>query len=180
MRTALVNRSMSWLRINVLFISTVVSLCSSVVVGQLSGSPAKLSSDSTREKIAKDELQSPSDTALDRQDTTGIKKDTLSVRKDTLDIITGEASFNTIPGFRVQLTSTQDLLEAIDARSKADTLLNNYDVYIIYDSPYYKVRAGDFRTRYEASQAANYIASHGFPDAWSVPDNVLKNPLKKN
>ena len=100
-------------------------------------------------------------------------------RKDTLDIITSEEGSNTVPGFRVQLMSTQNLSEAMDARARADSLLSDYDVYIIYDAPYYKIRAGDFRARYDASQAAGYIASHGFPDAWSVPDNVFRNPQKK-
>ncbi len=170
---------MSWSGTAILLISAAASLLSSVALGQLPGSPMKSNSDSTREQIANDSLRIPSDTVLNHRDTTAIKEDTLSMRKDTLDIITNEANFNTIPGFRVQLTSTPILDDAIDARNEADTLLTSYSVYIIYDSPYYKVRAGDFRTKYEASQAANYIASHGFPDAWSVPDNVFRNPPKK-
>ena len=106
--------------------------------------------------------------------------DTSVVRKDTLDIITSEETSNTIPGFRVQLMSTQSLSEAMGVRARANSLLSDYNIYIIYDSPYYKIRAGDFRSRYDASQAADYIASHGFPDAWSVPDNVFRDLQKKS
>jgi len=121
-------------------------------------------------------------------DTITVKADTLygqpdsntAREKDTLDIITSTESLNTIPGFRVQINSTQDISEALDERSKAENLLSDYNVYIIYDSPYYKVRAGDFRARYDAAQVANFISSHGFPGAWVVPDNVFKEPVKKS
>lgn len=129
--------------------------------------------------VVKDSLSIRNDTLLSRQDTSAIRKDSMSVRKDTLDIITSEAGYNTVPGFRVQLMSTQDLIEAINAKAEADTLLSGYNTYIIYDSPYYKVRTGDFRARYEANQAANFIVDHGFPNAWSVPDNVFKNPPRR-
>jgi hypothetical protein len=128
-----------------------------------------------------DTLGNSTDTiAVIKEPVLSLPKDTLAPRKDTLDIITSEASFNTMPGFRVQLMSTQDLLEAINTRATADSLLSNYDVYIIYDSPYYKIRVGDFRAMYDANQATDYIAAHGFPDAWLVPDNVFRNPKRKN
>lgn len=114
------------------------------------------------------------------QDTTGGKKDTLAAKKDTLQILSSTASYNTIPGYRVQILTTQDLSEAIGVKAKADSLLPNYNVYIVYDSPYYKVRVGNFRARYEAAQAVSFIAAHGFPNAWSVPDNVFRNPVHRS
>lgn len=113
-------------------------------------------------------------------DTSALSLDTLAAAIDTMNIITSEAGINTIPGFRVQLLSTQNILRAITAKTKADSLLKNYNVYIVYDSPYYKVRVGDFRARYEANRAVNYISDHGFPDAWSVPDNIYRRPAKKS
>jgi hypothetical protein len=123
---------------------------------------------------AKDTLSVKPDSSIIQLDTSA------TVKRDTLNIITTEEAFNTISGFRVQLMSTQNISEAMAERAKADSMLTAYNVYIIYDAPYYKVRAGDFRTRYEASQAAGYIASHGFPDAWLVPDNVFRNPQRKS
>ncbi len=112
-------------------------------------------------------------------DTTGTRKDTIAAKKDTLEILTSNASYNTIPGFRVQILTTQNLSEAIGVKAKADSLLPGYNIYIVYDSPYYKVRVGDFRARYEANQAVPFISSHGFPSAWLVPDNVFRNPARK-
>ncbi|MCL5268313.1 MAG: SPOR domain-containing protein [Bacteroidetes bacterium] len=128
--------------------------------------------------VVRDTLLIKSDTLV--LDTFAIRPDTLVVRRDTLDIISSEAGLNTLPGFRVQLLSTQNLLEAITAKAKADSLLKDFNVYIVYDSPYYKVRVGDFHARYEANRAVSYIAGHGFPDAWPVPDNIFRNPPKKN
>ncbi len=129
--------------------------------------------------ITRDSSADKNDTLGVAQDTTGNGEDTLSAKKDTLEILTSNASYDTVPGFRVQLMSTQNLSEAIGAKANADSLLSGYNVYIVYDSPYYKVRVGDFRARYEANQAVAYITGHGFPNAWAVPDNVFRNPPKK-
>jgi len=120
------------------------------------------------------------DTAGVRNDTaTSIRKDTAAAHKDSLGIITSEANLNTVPGFRVQILATQDLQEALDTKEEAESELDNLNVYLVYDPPYYKVRIGDYRIRYEANQAATYVGAHGFPNAWTVPDNVFKNPQPK-
>ncbi len=130
-------------------------------------------------KIVSDSTTVRNDSLTGSQDTAREKKDTVAAKKDTLEIITSSGSYNTVPGFRIQLLTTQNLSEAIGMKAKADSLLANYNIYIVYDSPYYKVRVGDFRARYEANQAIGYIADHGFPNAWSVPDNVFRNPQRK-
>lgn len=129
---------------------------------------------------AQDTTRNASDTLTVTPDTTMHKKDTIAVKKDTLEILTSSASYNTVPGFRVQVLTTQTLGKAIQVKAEADSLLPNYNVYIVYDSPYYKVRIGDFRARYEANQAVPYIAGHGFPNAWLVPDNVFRNPARRS
>lgn len=138
---------------------------------------AKIKQDSVLTKT--DSSLTPVDTLLGKADTSHGTQN-IAAKKDTLDIIVTSESLDTTPGFRVQLGSTQNLSEAMMERTKAETLLVDYNVYIIYDSPNYKVRAGDFRARYDASQAANFISGHGFPSAWVVPDNVFKNPQRKN
>ena len=127
-----------------------------------------------------DTVLAASDTLHMRSDTSIAAKDTATAKRDTLDIIVSTENANTMPGFRVQIGSTQDIAEAMGERSQAEAALTGYNVYIIYDSPYYKVRAGDFRSRYDAAQAANSISDHGFPGAWVVPDNVFKNPQRKS
>ncbi len=128
--------------------------------------------------VARDTLMA--DSLRLRADSSAVRNDTVAAKKDTLEILTSNPGYNTIPGYRVQLMSTQNLSEAIGAKAEADSLLQGYNIYIVYDSPYYKVRVGDFRARYEANQAVAAITDRGFPNAWAVPDNVFRNPPRKS
>ena len=47
---------------------------------------------------------------------------------------------------------------------------------MIYDSPYYKVRVGDFLSRPETNQLLKALMERGYDEAWIVADRVLKNP----
>ena len=163
-----------------------VELASVLILVVPSGAFAQIPGDSISRttgpdsvRLMEDSLLTKSDTTLAVPDTSMAQKDTVVPPRDTLDIITSAENLNTIPGFRVQIGSTQNLSEAVTERAKAETLLSGYNVYIIDDSPYYKVRIGDFRVRYNAAQAANLISSRGFPEAWVVPDNVFKNPAER-
>ncbi len=129
--------------------------------------------------VIRDTTSSRIDSLTGGKDTAGTLRDTVAAKKDTLEILNSNTNYDTVPGFRVQLLTTQSLSEAIGMKAKADSLLSNFNIYIVYDSPYYKVRVGDFRARYEANQAVTFITDHGFPNAWSVPDNVFRNPPRK-
>ncbi len=129
--------------------------------------------------VVRDTTSGRIDSLAGIKDTAGTGRDTVAAKKDTLEILNSNSNYDTVPGFRVQLLTTQNLSEAIGMKAKADSLLSNINVYIVYDSPYYKVRVGDFRARYEANQAVTFVTDHGFPNAWSVPDNVFRNPPRK-
>lgn len=73
-------------------------------------------------------------------------------------------------GYRVQLANvmSEDQAKAIEARASA-----LFDaIYIIFRSPNYKVRAGDFTRRADADRAAAEAKRLGFRGAWVVPDRV--------
>jgi len=73
-------------------------------------------------------------------------------------------------GYRVQLANvlSEDQAHAIQARATA--LFEN--IYIMFRSPNYKVRAGDFTKRSDADKAAAEAKRLGFRGAWVVPDKV--------
>ncbi|MCS7296730.1 MAG: SPOR domain-containing protein [Bacteroidia bacterium] len=80
---------------------------------------------------------------------------------------------STLPGFRVQLAATP-------SRAVADSLrfyvLENFasvSVYMFYDPPLYKVRAGDFLAREEAEAWLEQYRKV-FPGAFIVPDRVFR------
>jgi sporulation related protein len=81
----------------------------------------------------------------------------------------------TIPGFRVQVLLTQDIDEAVQARDSLENRFPDEWTYIVFDSPYYKVRVGNYEDRASASHILKRLGALGFNQAWIVPDNVLKN-----
>lgn len=85
----------------------------------------------------------------------------------------------TIPGFRVQILLTQDIEHAQQTKENITPLLTEEWVYIVYDSPNYKVRVGDFTDRSSANQLGKKLIDAGYKNAWVVPDRVLKNPPLK-
>lgn len=79
-----------------------------------------------------------------------------------------------IPGFRVEIFFSSE----INARQKAQNIKNeflsafpNYNVYITFVSPDFKVRVGDFRTKNDALRLVKEICGQ-FPKAFVVPDLI--------
>jgi hypothetical protein len=89
------------------------------------------------------------------------------------------AAPETISGFRIQVLLTQEIDEASSVRDSLNDLLPDDWVYVVYDSPYYKVRVGDYHERPEANALLKRLIGKGFRGAWIVPDNVIKNPPPK-
>jgi hypothetical protein len=81
-----------------------------------------------------------------------------------------------VPGFRVQLLASTDIDEVTARKAGLEEAFPTEWFYIEFDPPVYKLRAGNFPSRYEADRFARALAAKGFPDAWSVPARVFKNP----
>lgn len=102
----------------------------------------------------------------------GVSPDSASVTKPT-------GPVKKIGGFRVQVFSDNNSSTAKnEARSKGRIIsarFPQYGAYVIFNSPYWRLRVGDFRTREEAEAAATEI-KRAFP-AYSreirvVPDRI--------
>lgn len=78
-----------------------------------------------------------------------------------------------VPGYRVQICATSDEEKARAIKRKA-MLRFDERVYMVYDTPYYKVRVGDCRTRMEAEELKKKAIQKGFHDAWIVRTIVYK------
>ena len=84
-----------------------------------------------------------------------------------------------VRGFRVQLFSSLSRPEANEAMQKAITWWEDQSdrktarppVYIEYEQPYYKVRAGNFRSRDAAARMAGKL-SRDFSGAFVVPSLI--------
>ncbi len=82
----------------------------------------------------------------------------------------------TVMGFRVQIASTRDEQEARIIKRNA-ILLFQENVYMSFDDPYYKVRVGDFISRYDANRVHEKVIEKGFPDSWVVRSEIKLNSL---
>ena len=79
-----------------------------------------------------------------------------------------------VQGFRVQIFSTSNIDEAGSMKVIAEQKFPADSIYIVFDSPVYKVRVGDYVTRYDAGQKLSQFIDLGYRDAWIVPDRVVK------
>ena len=101
----------------------------------------------------------------------GIKTDSGAVRDSA-----GSAEDDEIQGFRVQIFSTTNIDAAKAKQTEAESYFPEEWFYMQYDPPTYKIRAGNFRQRFEADRFVRLAAEKGFTDAWVVPEKVFKSP----
>lgn len=79
-----------------------------------------------------------------------------------------------IEGYRIQILSTMDQNAIKKARMDFSELNTSLKIYQVYDRPYYKLRVGDFLTKFEAEQMV-YVLLKNFPAAFVVPDKIKIN-----
>ena len=93
------------------------------------------------------------------------------------EIIVDERITDPYAGFRVQLLSTRNVAEADSVRDYfvawADSVIAGYepDAYVVFRSPNYRVRAGDFQNRDRAVHFSGMLKSR-YPDAWVVHERI--------
>ncbi|MBI3005110.1 MAG: SPOR domain-containing protein [Ignavibacteriales bacterium] len=96
-----------------------------------------------------------------------IPKDSVSVEEEILQ------------GFRIQIFASASIDEANSTRISATMRLAQDSVYVVYDPPVYKVRVGDFPSRYTANQRLPLLIEKGYPDAWVVPDRIVQRKITR-
>jgi len=82
-------------------------------------------------------------------------------------------------GFRVQLFFGSSKKKAMEIKALFIESYPNQEGYVIYDVPYFKVRAGDFRTRIEATKLQRQIAEE-FPESFIVQDRIPILEIKED
>ena len=87
-----------------------------------------------------------------------------------------EVNNNKFDGWRVQIyfgSGQRAMAAAQNAKKKFLIRYGNKNgAYIVYDSPFFKVRVGDFRTKAEAMFFQTQIKKT-FPQSWVIPDKVF-------
>ena len=78
-----------------------------------------------------------------------------------------------MPGFRIQVINTTERKVAIDAKSKIYQMYPELQAYLLYQSPYYRLRIGNFKTKQEAEDYQNDL-SRAFPGAVFIVRDVIE------
>ncbi len=82
---------------------------------------------------------------------------------------------NTIPGFRINIFFQSGNNSKTNANQVKATFIAKYpefEAYVVFDEPNFKVKVGDFRTRMEARGFVEKIKAD-FPDAFVIKDIIF-------
>lgn len=88
-----------------------------------------------------------------------------------------EAKRGTIKGYRVQIHFGPEKAKAQEVKLKFTTQYRDVPVYLDYQQPYFKIRAGDCRTKLEAYKLLQEVSGE-FPGAFIVTDDIELPQLK--
>lgn len=80
-----------------------------------------------------------------------------------------------VPGFRVQVFSSSNIDQAKARKEEIEQKFPGVTFYLVYDAPSYKIRGGNFLTRFDADQFLRDITAEGYGDAWVVPEKVYNS-----
>ncbi|KIC89264.1 SPOR domain-containing protein [Flavihumibacter sp. ZG627] len=115
--------------------------------------------------------------------------DTLTVQKDSrIDLLiqkqveineyTTRNARRTAKGFRIQVINTTDRNAAIEAKTTVYRLYPELKAYLLYQSPYFRLRVGNFETRDEAENYQRQLAREFKQNVYIVNDTIEVNPDK--
>jgi len=123
---------------------------------------------------------------------TASAQDSITVKKDPrLDVLTAKqaaankrnsmmTSNGQYKGFRVQVMSTRDRTKAMSTKSDLLTRYPEEKSYTVYQSPYFKVRIGNFIKK-EDAEAFRKILSRSYPEGvFVVPDIIDYTPPEED
>ncbi|MEO5984145.1 MAG: SPOR domain-containing protein, partial [Ferruginibacter sp.] len=87
---------------------------------------------------------------------------------------TNKTGYKMVRGYRLMLLSTSDRNQAMSARSKVLQLFPDQKVYMTFQSPFIKLKFGNFEDKSEAERYRKQVASLGIVqnNIYLVPDMV--------
>lgn len=105
--------------------------------------------------------------------------DLLIKKQAEVNLASKKASGYTTRGFRVMVINTTNREEAIAAKTKIYTNYPELKAYLIYKAPYYKLKAGNFKSRDEAEKYQKYLSAL-FPNGvFIISDTIEVAPEKE-
>lgn len=84
------------------------------------------------------------------------------------------------PGFRVEVLLTSSRSKAQDVKAQMLRQFPQYRTYLIYQTPYFKVRVGDFKSRDDAAPLQDAISKLYPEGVFTVPDLINASDIQND
>lgn len=102
--------------------------------------------------------------------------DLLMKKQIEINEITTRNARRFVPGFRILVVSTNDRNKAMNAKSRLYQEMPEVPVYLMYQAPFYKLKAGNFRERKEADDFLTTLQRYFPSGVYVVRDTIEVNP----
>jgi hypothetical protein len=105
--------------------------------------------------------------------------DLLVKKQAQINEATTRESRKTAKGYRLLVINTNKRDEAIAAKTRIYTYFPELKAYLIYQSPYFKVKVGNFKDRKEADDFRKELTRH-FPKGVFIINDIIEIKPEKN
>ena len=129
----------------------------------------------TTDGFAQDSISSDSNSVVVHKDS---RIDLLINKQSQINEETSRDSRKTGKGYRLMIISTSNRDEAIAAKTKIYTYFPELKAYLWHQSPYYKVKAGNFKDRKEAEAYQQKMNAY-FPKGVFIMNDIVELKLDK-
>ncbi len=102
--------------------------------------------------------------------------DVLVKKQSSINKAVKKASIRTMRGYRLLVVNTNKREEAMDAKAKIYTYFPDLKAYLSYQSPYFKLKAGNFKTRAEAEVYKKNMAAIFPKGVFIINDTIEIKP----
>lgn len=106
--------------------------------------------------------------------------DALAKKQAAINAAIKKANARSMKGYRLLVINTNKRNEAIDAKTKIYTYFPDLKAYLVYQTPYFKLKAGNFKTRDEAEKYRKTMASIFPKGVFIINDTIEITPEKDN
>ena len=106
--------------------------------------------------------------------------DQLVKKQASINEITSRDSRRTDKGFRLMIISTTSRDEALAAKTKVYTYFPELKAYLWYQSPYFRVKAGNFKDRKDAESYQRRLNTYFPKGVFIMKDIIEVKPGKNN
>jgi hypothetical protein len=105
--------------------------------------------------------------------------DILVKKQSSINTAVKKASARSMRGYRLMVINTNKRNEAIDAKTKIYTYFPDLKAYLSYQSPYFKLKAGNFKTRDEAESYRKMMTTM-FPKGVFIINDIIEIKPEKD